>query len=511
MDQVQDNSQNSFQNPRDAENETDDSQSIDLHNASRITLHQSCALLLGLAVLEALPNAVRIQATVSEDGFGYDFIFPTKSASHIDEQILPHILQKLKRLIQQDIPFEMKTMMRENAVQFFIHNKLPIQAELIEGMRENLIGLCQIGEAYDLCQKETLQTSREIYELTLYSVKAETLYYPALGYIEALRIKGAAFFHRKELKEFVKRDKLAQKNNPVELCKTLNLIELQRSNIQEKDSIKRPFWLPAGMNLRDTILERWKAACKKRGFGIVSSPRIAEFSTKKRQVSPIEDVFEKNDDVLIFEDEEKEFTFSSPLDMHTYLFNSRYREGDPPQRYAELIERELSLFSKDTDGLFRTKSCFGDALHIFCRPQEVANELISSLQFIQEMGTLFTLDYSYSLLLPRQGKGKEFSKGNEFKDRGVVAVFIQALEKTGCEYQSTYSKGFLAGPRIELYAQDVRGGKWLVAALGMAEEEKSMQRCTLAMSTFFSLERVVALLVERDGGVPSFLLAMEPK
>ena len=462
---------------------------------SKIAFQQTAALLLALAVQEALPGVIPIQAKITEDTFAYDFICSARLGIQADEKILPHIFQKMKVLQHQDLSFELKTMMRENAVQLFLHHGQQVQASLVEAMRDNMATICKVGRTYDLCSCEPLTTSKEMSDFALYDIESKTLFYPTLGTVDVLRVHGAVFTDKKSLKEFVKKQKLAKQNDPETLCEELNLLVV-------KD---RPFWLPDGMVVRENIVQKWKKACRKWGFELVSTPKITECKTKKkRQVLQMDDV-----EAPVFEMEEKLYSFSSLQAEHTELFTFALSKAryNGPKRYAELTERETWLYAKDTEGLFLTKSMFCDCLHTFCRPQELASELNSSLQFIQEIGRLFALDYSYVFFLP---KGKREGKS---AIKGQVEVFTQSLEANSCTFETQVQKSAILGPKIEAYATDVRGVKWLVATVELAvsdlKDEEGHEFLTMSQSSFFSLERVVALLVEKSAGVLPLLLQRE--
>ena len=86
-------------------------------------------------------------------------------------------------------------------------------------------------------------------------------------------------------------------------------------------------------------------------------------------------------------------------------------------------------------------------------------------------------------------------------------MFTQALAACGIQYESRTTKR-AAGPRIELYAHDILGRRWLFAVINFAgcsiaayNNEKVL--FTLAQSALFSFERIVALVVEKEGKPPS--------
>src|SRR5207253_8715795 len=143
--------------------------------------------------------------------------------------------------------------------------------------------------------------------------------------------------------------------------------------------------------------------------------------------------------------------------------------------YAELYTKELPFYAKDTVGLYRTKSAFSDCVHIFCSIDELPRELISSLQFIQEMGSLFQLDSSYFLCLPAKGK-----------DKRKEDLLAQALERCGLTFQRRESTSL---PAIEICASDALGRRWTTGVLVLRAHHKEKELVTLCVSALYSLER----------------------
>lgn len=441
----------------------------------------SCALLLAQAVQDVLPGALRIQSANTDSSFGYDFLCPQK----VDDQIIPQIQQKLFEKIKANKTFDVMTMMRENAVEFFLHHKLDIQAALAEAKSDNLIELGKIDEWFDLIQGAPLSNSNEIQHALVTDVRSFEVYYPILGFIPLLRVSGVVFPDKKALKEYQKNLEIAKKSDPVTLCRDLNLIDFTP---ETKEGMPlQPLWLPHGCVVRDLLIDEWKKRCRKFGFLMVSTPNIAPKKSVRRKISPLEEVaFSDEPPVVEWECEEELYGFSSKLETHRTLFKN-HGFG----RVAELIDKEFSCYSKDTLDLFRTKYSSGDVLRTFARPQDVEAELISSLQFIQEIDNLLALDFVFILRFAKETKEKESC--------------IRALEKSGFKYQLRCEKLPLTGPRIEVHAKDVRGRLFLVSVVGI--EEVSAELVVSTSSAYFSLERVVALLVEKDKGMLPVWLA----
>lgn len=484
-----------------------DAQNSREQREERATLLRSSALVVAVAVHDVFPGFLPIEATIEEEGFCYDFLIKTS----YEGDLLPLAQEKVDRLTKLDLPFEVKSMMRENAITFLEHRGLALQASYLEMRGENVVQLGMLCEYIDFCTGPLFSCSKEIGAISLTSFEYFTGYYPHLGKVNALRVRGVAFSDKKEMKRYLKKETVAQANNPVALCAEMGLIRFLEA------SPGRPCWLPYGMALQEKLLSLWKKECKNRGISLVATPReVLRSSMKRRTLSPLQELFPAFDAVgdTQFEEDGDLYSFSSLGDLHALLFKGRHQASCGPVRYAELLEKEHLLFAKDCDGLFRSKSCFGDVQHIFCRLEELETELISSLQFVKTVFTTLGIEYSFILRRPLERR-------KERDERKVGDIIASAFEKCGEVVGSSFDRMALSGPRIEVRSTDLRGRSMPIALIGIdnelpvkydlsfKDEERVEEVFVLAQSIFVSLERIIALLVEKHEGKLPFWLTPE--
>jgi threonyl-tRNA synthetase len=472
-------------------------------------LLQSCALVTAIGVHDLFPGLIPIQGQIEENSFCYDFLVETAYPG----DLRPLMQEKLDLLIHQDHDFEVKSMMRENAITYLEHRDLPLQAKLIESRGENIVQLCHVGKFITFCPGEVLSCFKDIKAIGITDVRFIMGYYPHLGKVKACRVVGVVLPDKKALRKYVKKEELARENDPVKLCEELGLLKLST------DSGLRPVWLHNGMLLCDVLLSLWKKQAQKRDMQQVKTPQfITQKAARRRTISPLKEFFPNLDDegLIEFEQEEEIFTLNAYADAHAQLFKEMKNRPQGPVRFGEFITKETPLYAKDCEGLFRPKASFGDVQHIFCRLTELKDEIISSLQFIQEIFKLLGFDLKYILQLPKE------KKSDGAFEKKLQDAFVESLKEAGCEAEVEQMR-LLSGPRIEVRSFDVRGRSWLVAVLGIDTElsvkfdltytsESSELMCVLAQSVFFSLERVVALLVEKHGGeLPIFLAPVQAR
>ncbi len=266
------------------------------------------------------------------------------------------------------------------------------------------------------------------------------------------RIGGTAFSDKQLLKDFLKR---------LDRAKGLDFAtlgsELQLCLYSEKGTI----WLPKGVALREMLLKFFREEYRKLGF---------------------EEIFSKRD-----------------FAAFPVLFQAKpYLQKDLPQRYIQ-TSSEVPIWQ------------------VFCQEEQMHQEIISSLQFFDKMVNIFGFRTHY-VLCPTRAKS-----GGGLKNWGKnVDILVQALKSCGFNYETDQQKESPLGPRIEVCITDAIGRRWAGPFLGVdllhpdrlnlayKSAEGSLRIVgSLFGSTFESLERLIALLVENYAGVFPFWLAPE--
>jgi len=399
----------------------------------------TAALLLGRATLKILPAAQPIQPYVTDDVFGYDFIY--KGAFHND--LIPEIERFMQRIKNEKEPLVQRTMMRENAVVFLQHHEKLIQAEIAEASRDNMVQLVD----FDLVQGELLESFSELSEYRLFDVIQKTIDYPPLGEISWLRITGKVFPDKQAMKSYTKLDAAVKKIDPVTVCRKLDLIDL-------KD---RPFWLPAGMRFRDGFIKIWQQELEKCGIVQVLAP-FKEETKRGLKCSQERDI-----------------------EYFNASFMPRHQECAEYAKVAQWVEKESDISEASLDGLFRTLSSTGDLFRIVVDEWKLEETLTCLLQFIQNIATLLSFEPYYTLLKPS-------------------SPFVKVLSSR--EFVEKRTLEGLSGTRLEVHFRDLKGHEWLTSVIQV--EEKKGATVVLRGSFVFSLERILALVVQKNAGLPQW-------
>jgi threonyl-tRNA synthetase len=336
------------------------------------------------------------------------------------------LTEQFRRLIQENISFETLSMV-PSVAESFLKKKQPVQAELAANFPLNVVPLCKVKDFYDICPEELLATSRDIQHFVLY----ELLALPD----SCVRIRGAAFHDKKQLKTFVKQVEVALQADPV--------LFADRELVSISDGM--PVWHPQGMVVKKR-LESWcEKMVGKAGYLEISCPAAAAGAQA--------------------------------------LFTQYQKQNRAlPYRFFLACEHQ----GEASEGLFQTEWATGLTLFSSCLTKDVQHELISSLQFMEQMASILPSECHFVFL--QRGK----AEGNILES--VLSSLGYSFDKersdcTGCEVR----------------ASDLRGRTWAVSRLSLRLEPQVQ----IELQLILSYERILALLLERQEGYLPFWLAPE--
>lgn len=460
-------------------------------------LRQSAASLFACALLDLFPNAKLMESNLSQIGFTYAFSL----SQPLEEGVLTLFEEKMRSLAKDDLPMEALDMMRENAVQLFLHHRQDRKAEIVGSARSNIVPILKIGKSfYDYGQPPYVKSTADLLAFKLQALER------VKGEEHVFLLTGTVFPDSKSLKRFLKDYEEAKKSDHRLLGRELGLF----AHVDEagKDGW---FWFPKGGFLREALLDWWRREHLKQQFQSVSTPRVVSSSLLRRPGA----VDRKERGFLEFDEDKALVNSLEPL--HALLFRSRahsYREL--PVRYFECGELR-SESSSASCGLFNTSSFTVERAHTFCAEKQVSEELISSLQFIEKTVNILGFEYQWSLCL----RGSKYAGTVENWDK-VLGWMVAAMQASKCDYSVDASGGAFNGPRMVVRMKDALGREWdgpfievdfnHVESFGLryqGADDEIHAPYMITRSMFGGLERYIAVLVERCGGFLPLWLAQE--
>ncbi|MBQ5765822.1 MAG: TGS domain-containing protein [Burkholderiaceae bacterium] len=162
-------------------------------------IRHSTAHLMAHAVKTLFPEAQVTIGPAIENGFYYDFSY-TRAFTPED---LVAIEKKMAELAKADLPIVRKTMVREDAIQFFLGMGEKYKAELIEAIPEGeTISLYEQGDFIDLCRGPHVPSTSKLKVHKL--MKVAGAYWRGDSKNEMLqRIYGTAFAKKDDLAAYL--------------------------------------------------------------------------------------------------------------------------------------------------------------------------------------------------------------------------------------------------------------------------------------------------------------------
>ena len=406
-------------------------------------MRHSASHIMAEAVQCLLPEAKFGIGPMIENGFYYDFELPRALAP----EDLPVIENRMREIIGQDVPFVRRELSKDEARKLFAAQ--PYKLELIDEIADANVTIYEQGSFTDLCRGPHLASTG--------GVKAFKLTHLAGAYWRGdekrpmlQRIYGVAFESQKELDDYLSLQAEAAKRDHRKLGKELDLF-----STHEEIGPGLVCWHPKGALIRQIIEDFWRTEHRKRGYDIVYTPHIAKLDLWKTSGH-----WEFYRDYLFppMEIEGQQYLLK-PMNClgHILIYRSQLRSHrNLPLRYAELgtvyrYERTGVLF-----GLARVRGFTQDDAHIFCRPDQVEEEVREVLNFVQFMMSSFGLD-EYELFLSTRPE----------KYAGTVSMWEEAtgalkhvLEELDLCYEVDPGEGVFYGPKIDIKLKDAIGHVW---------------------------------------------------
>ncbi len=470
-------------------------------------LRHSASHLMAQAVTELYPGTKVAIGPAIEDGFYYDFDRETAFSA----EDLEKIERKMAELASQDIPIERQEMERSQALEHFRRLGENYKVELITELPENQpISFYRQGNFIDLCRGPHLPSTGRIKHFKLLSVAGA--YWRGSERNKMLqRIYGTAFDNKEGLEAYLKKLEEIKKRDHRRLGKELDLF-----SIHEEVGGGLVHWHPKGAVMRDLIETFWKQEHRRRGYQLAVTPHIAseEIYRKSGHLQNYSDLMYSAMDI-----DGRPFRVK-PMNCpgHILIYKTRLRSyREMPFRIGEMGTVYRYERSGVLHGLLRVRGFTIDDAHIFCRPDQVEDEVLGVFDF----ATFLLGSFGFRDLKIYLATRPEKSVGSDQDWDKATAALKAALDKRGLNYQVDEGGGAFYGPKIDLKVLDPLGREWQCTTIQfdfnlpekfnityVDEAGRAVRPFVVHRALLGSLERFFALLVEHYAG--NFPLWLSP-
>jgi threonyl-tRNA synthetase len=327
------------------------------------------------------------------------------------------------------------------------------------------------------------------------------------------RIYGTAFFNREELESYFKFLEEAKKRDHRKLGRELDLF-----STDEQIGAGLILWHPKGGRIRQVIEDFWRDEHVKNGYELVYTPHLGR--SVLWETSGHLGFYQEN--MYAGMEVEGQDYLIKPMNcpFHIAIYQSRSRSyRELPFRWAELGTVYRYERSGVLHGLLRVRGFTQDDAHIFCRPDQMPEEIDRVLEFCLKMLKAFGFKEFKLYLATRPEK----SVGTEERWAAATEALRAAIEKTGLPYEVDEGGGAFYGPKIDLKIKDALGREWQCSTIQFDFNEPERfdltykgpdghdhQPYMIHRALLGSLERFFGILIENyEGAFPLWLAPVQ--
>jgi len=459
-------------------------------------IRHSASHLMAQAVRDLYPG-VRVAIGPSiETGFYYDFDYEPG----FTEEDLPKIEKRMNELAAEDIPIERRVVKRQDAIAMFKEMGEPYKVELLEAIGDDEVSMYTQGSFTDLCRGPHLSSTGKIKAFKLLSLAGA--YWRGDERNKMLtRIYGTAFADEKALKQYLTFLEEVKKRDHRRIGKDLDLF-----SVSDEVGAGLVIYHPKGALLRWLLEDFERREHLKRGYQFVVGPHILKMDMWKKSGH-----FENYRENMYFTKVDEVEYGIKPMNClsHIMVYKSQVRSyRELPLRYFELGTVCRHEKSGVLHGLMRVREFTQDDAHIFLRPDQLHEEILAIIRFVQDVMAIFGFEFEMEISTrPSKSIGSD-----EDWERAEKAL-KEVLDTEGLPYDLNEGDGAFYGPKIDIKLKDALGRKWQCATIqcdfalperfdlhytdsdGVRKRPVMLHRVVLG-----ALERFMGVLIEHYGG-----------
>ncbi len=469
-------------------------------------LRHSCSHVLAQAVKELWPEVKLAIGPSIENGYYYDF---QKEEAFTDKD-LKKITKRMYNIIGKKSVFLQETMSREDALKLFNDRGEDFKVELIEALSdEETISIYKTGEDFlDLCKGPHIENTAEIKAFKLLSV-AGSYWRGDESKAQLQRIYGTCFESKEDLKDHLQKMEEALKRDHRKLGVALELFDFYH----QEAGAGLVFYHPAGATLRRLIEQYVIDEHTKRDYELVMTPHILK--GKLWEQSGHADHYREN--MYFFKVDEDDYAVK-PMNCpgHMLIYKSKRRSyRDLPIKFFELGTVYRQEKAGVLHGLLRVRGFTQDDAHIFCREEQLKDEVKKVIDFMYDLMDAFgfkDIDIEISTR-PEKYIGK-------LEDWDIATQALkQSLIEKELPFEINEGDGAFYGPKIDIKLRDALGRQWQCATIQCDfslperfdltytnEEGEAVRPIMIHRALLGSVERFFGTLIEHYGGAfPAWL------
>lgn len=497
-------------------------------------MRHSLAHIMAQAVQRLWPGAKFGVGPVVDNGFYYDIDL---GDIKISEDDFKKIEKEMRKIIGQNYDFVRSNKKIDEAIVWARDNAQPYKEELLNDLKRagttvakdldeaemgtiaesgsaiDNVSFYTDGDFTDLCRGPHVESTGKVGAFKLMRV-AGAYWRGNEKNPQMQRLYGVAFATMEELSGYLEMLEEAKKRDHRKLGQELDLY-----TTSPMVGVGLPMFTPRGTVLREKLADFANQLRKDRGFEAVWTPHI----TKK-------DLYEKSghwakfgDELFLVKSQETSDEMAlKPMNCphHTRIYASKARSyRDLPVRYYETTTDYRDEKTGELGGLSRVRSLTQDDSHVFCRPDQIADEVNGLLSAAQELYQTIGMDLRLRLSYRDDGDGY---LGDESLWGSAQEQLKNAVVDNGLSYFEAEGEAAFYGPKIDFMATDAIGREHQVATIQLDfvqpdrfeleytdESGDKVRPVMIHCALLGSIERFLSVFIEHTAGWFPFWAAPE--
>ena len=471
------------------------------------TLNHSCAHVLAQAVKHLYPQAKFWVGPVVEEGFYYDIDLGDQTISDDD---LPKIEKEMKKICKDGKRIVRHEVSKEEALEEFKDDEYKL--DLINGLEDGTITTYSQGDFTDLCRGPHVETVKLCKNFKL--IKHSGAYWKGDKNNKVLqRIYGVCFPTKEELEAHLQLLEEAKERDHRKLGKELGIFMF--ADIVGKGL---PMWLPNGFTVRRLLSDYIMNKELELGYEHVMTPSLGNVKLYKKSGHWAH----YKDDMFPAMELDDEAYVLRPMNCphHMVMYKSTLHSyRDLPVRIAEIANDFRFEASGALTGIERARAFTQNDSHIFCRPDQIAQEFKNVAHLILDVYKDFGFkDYSFRLSL-RDKNNKEKYFGNDELWEKSENELREVLKEMDVEFYEAEGEAAFYGPKLDVQVKSALGHDVTLSTIQLDyqlperfeltyvdENGDKVRPVVIHRAILGSLDRFIAFLLEETkGNLPLWL------
>ncbi len=464
--------------------------------AGKDTFRHTSSHILAQAVKKLFPEVKLGIGPAIDNGFYYDFDLEHR----FSEEDFPAIEKEMRKIVEANYPIEKFELSREEAIRFVEEKGEAYKVELINDLPEDaVISFYKQGDFTDLCAGPHLSTTSPVKAIKIMS--AAGAYWRGSEKNKMLqRLYATSFPKQKQLDEYLEKLEEAKKRDHRKIGREMDLFAI----FEEGPGF--PFFMPKGMIIRNELEAFWRKTHRQRGYEEIKTPLI--LSEALWHTSGHWDHYQDN--MYFTKIDEGDYAvkpMNCPGAMLAYK-RKMYSYRDFPMRVGELGQVHRHELSGALHGLMRVRTFTQDDAHIFMLPEQIKDEIVGVIDFIDYVYKLFGFKYHIEL-----STKPEESMGTDEEWEVTTSALREAMESKGLPYVINEGDGAFYGPKLDFHLEDSLGRTWQCGTIQLDAQMPQRFDLTYVGSDgekhrpimihrviFGSIERFIGILIEHCAG-----------